>query len=68
MALVLFARGCHVLGQSFDVLLPDGRKVGLQFGQFTSRQKDILVTAQRAGAFPLSILYTLISILFISNL
>ena len=61
MALIPLAGGRHVLGQLFDVLAPYGGEVGLQVGQFAVRKKNILVTAISAGAFSLSILYTLIS-------
>ena len=57
VALVGLARRCHVFGQPLDVLLPDGGEVGLQFGQFTGRQKNILIASMNgAGTYPLSIL------------
>ena len=57
VALVGLASGCHVLGQPLDVLLPDGREVSLQFRQFISRQKNILIASINcAGAYSLSIL------------
>ena len=50
MAPVLFARGCHVLGQSFDVLLPDRGKLGLQLCLFLVREKNIRPLAKLSKA------------------
>ena len=68
MALIPLAGRSHILGQLFDVLAPYGGKTGLQVRQFLVRQENILVTAIGAGAFSLSILYTLISKYLISYL
>ena len=67
MALIPLAGRSHVLGQLFDVLAPYGGKAGLKVCQFLIRQENILVTAIGAGALTLSILYTLISNIWWTN-